>query len=231
MEEGRLATVWSSRKIKRLMYVTERRIRYAVGPRRSPTPPCTSSPGRCTSAPEPGFRCGQYMGNVRTTELDRDVEWPAGPRKLYYMVALISNVLGRTRRPGDRTPALAARIHRLIGERARREGERARAPAGRGAATGGPQSSSGPPVTLCETTARPARALSDAVRRPRPPRASRCGRPSRATASRRLRSIRPAISIPERVDQRGRLLVDRVVIASPAKVHFESGERPAPCGG
>ena len=115
MEEGRLVDLWSSREIKRLMYVTERRIRYASAPALADAAVYFKSGSLYQCAPEPGFRCGQYMGNVKNyMNSIAIVEWPAGPRKLYYMVALISNVL-RKNSAADHQ-ALAARIHRLIGD-------------------------------------------------------------------------------------------------------------------
>jgi hypothetical protein len=114
MEEGRLVDAWSSREIKRLMYVTERRIRFASAPALADAAVYFKSGSLYQCAPEPGFRCGQYMGNVKNyMNSIAIVEWPAGPRTLYYMVALISNVL-RKNSAADHQ-ALAARIHRLIG--------------------------------------------------------------------------------------------------------------------
>jgi hypothetical protein len=115
MEEGRLVDAWSSREIKRLMYITERRIRYASAPVLADAAVYFKSGSLYQCGPEPGFRCGQYMGNVKNyMNSIAIVEWPAGPRTLYYMVALVSNVL-RKNSAADHQ-ALAARIHRLIGD-------------------------------------------------------------------------------------------------------------------
>ena len=65
MEQGRLVDEWSSREIKRLMYVTERRIRYAVVARARDAAVYFKSGSLYECAPEPGFTCGQYMGNVK----------------------------------------------------------------------------------------------------------------------------------------------------------------------
>jgi Beta-lactamase enzyme family len=114
MEQGRLVDAWSSREIKRLMYITERRIRYASAPALADAAVYFKSGSLYQCAPEPGFRCGQYMGNVKNyMNSIAIVEWPARDRKLYYMVALISNVL-RKNSAADHQ-ALAASLHRLIG--------------------------------------------------------------------------------------------------------------------
>ena len=128
MEEGRLVDAWSSREIKRLMYVTEVRIRYASAPALAEAAVYFKSGSLYSCAPEPGFACRQYMGNVKNyMNSVAIIEWPAGERKLYYMVTLVSNVL-RKNSAADHQ-ALAGQIHRLVGG--------AHAPAGvtRGAAS------------------------------------------------------------------------------------------------
>ena len=113
MEEGRLVDAWSSREIKRLMYVTERRIRYATAPSLVDAAVYFKSGSLYECAPEPGFRCGQYMGNVKNyMNSIAIVEYPAGDRKLYYMVTLISNVLRKN--SAAEHQALAGRIQQLI---------------------------------------------------------------------------------------------------------------------
>jgi hypothetical protein len=113
MEQGRLVDPWSSREIKRMMYVTEQRIRYASAPALADAAVYFKSGSLYSCAPEPGFTCRQYAGNVRNyMNSIAIVEWPAGQRRLYYLVALVSNVL-RKNSAADHQ-ALAARIHRLI---------------------------------------------------------------------------------------------------------------------
>jgi hypothetical protein len=113
MEEGRLVDQWSSREIKRMMYVTERRIRYASAPALADAAVYFKSGSLYQCASEPGFACGQYQGNVKNyMNSIAIVEWPARDRKLYYMVALISNVL-RKNSAADHQ-ALAARIQQLV---------------------------------------------------------------------------------------------------------------------
>ena len=115
MEEGRLVDAWSSREIKRLMYVTERRIRYASAPALADAAVYFKSGSLYECAKEPGFTCGQYMGNVKNyMNSIAIVEYPAGDRKLYYMVTLISNVLRKN--SAAEHQALAGRLHQLIGQ-------------------------------------------------------------------------------------------------------------------
>ena len=113
MEEGRLVDEWSSREIKRLMYVTERRIRYASAPSLADAAVYFKSGSLFECTKEPGFQCGQYMGNVKNyMNSIAIIEYPAGDRKLHYMVTLISNVL-RKNSAADHQ-ALASRIQQMM---------------------------------------------------------------------------------------------------------------------
>jgi len=113
MEQGRLVDEWSSREIKRLMYVTERRIRYASAPTLADAAVFFKSGSLYECAPEPGFKCGQYMGNVKNyMNSVAIVEFPAGNRKIHYMVTLVSNVLRKN--SAAEHQALAARIQQLM---------------------------------------------------------------------------------------------------------------------
>ena len=113
MEQGRLVDEWSSREIKRLMYVTERRIRYASAPALADAAVFFKSGSLYECAPEPGFKCGQYMGNVKNyMNSIAIVEFPAGDRKIHYMVTLVSNVLRKN--SAAEHQALATRIQQLM---------------------------------------------------------------------------------------------------------------------
>jgi hypothetical protein len=113
MEEGRLVDEWSSREIKRLMYVTERRIRFASAPALADAAVYFKSGSLYECTKEPGFRCGQYMGNVKNyMNSIAIIEYPAGDRKVTYMVTLISNVL-RKNSAADHQ-ALATRLQQLV---------------------------------------------------------------------------------------------------------------------
>jgi hypothetical protein len=113
MEEGRLVDEWSSRQIKRLLYMTERRIRYASSPALADSAVYFKSGSLYDCEPEPGFKCGPYRGNVRNyMNSVVIVESPASGRKLHYAVTLISNVLRKNSAATHQ--ALATDIHRLV---------------------------------------------------------------------------------------------------------------------
>jgi hypothetical protein len=113
MEEGRLVDEWSSREIKRLMYVTERRIRFASAPALAGAAVYFKSGSLYECAKEAGFVCGQYMGNVKNyMNSIAIIEYPAGDRKIHYMVTLISNVLRKN--SAAEHQALAAKLQQLM---------------------------------------------------------------------------------------------------------------------
>ena len=115
MEQGRIVDEWSSREIKRLLYVTERRIRYASSPALADAAVYFKSGSLFECAKEPGFTCRPYAGNVKNyMNSTAIIESPAGERKLYYMVTLISNVLRKN--SAVEHQALATRLQQLIGE-------------------------------------------------------------------------------------------------------------------
>ena len=110
MEQGKLVDMWSSREIKRLMYVTERRIRYASSGvlRRSAVYFKSGSLYSCQE--EPGFTCGKYKGNKRNfMNSVAIVESPAGQNRLHYMVTVLSNVLRKNSAQDHRDLARAVR--------------------------------------------------------------------------------------------------------------------------
>ncbi len=113
MEQGRLVDEFSSREMKRLMYVTERRIRYASAPALRDSAVYFKSGSLYKCEPEPDFKCKKYHGNVRNfMNSVAIVESPAAARKLHYIVTLMSNVLRRNSAVDHQT--FAMRLHRLI---------------------------------------------------------------------------------------------------------------------
>jgi hypothetical protein len=91
LEQGRIADPWSSLEIKRLMYATERRIRYASAPELATSAVYYKSGSLYNCREEEGFQCGQYKGNVDNyMNSVAIVETPDGR---VYLVALMSNVL------------------------------------------------------------------------------------------------------------------------------------------
>jgi hypothetical protein len=116
LEEGRLVDEFSSREIKRLLYMTERRIRYASSPALADAAVYFKSGSLYSCKPEEGFICRKYHGNVKNyMNSVAIVESPAETRRLHYIVTLISNVLRKNSAVDHQT--LATRIHRLIEKR------------------------------------------------------------------------------------------------------------------
>ena len=94
MEQGRLVDEWSSLEIKRLLYVTERRIRYASSGVLRPSAVYFKSGSLYSCMPEEGFTCKKYHGNKRNyMNSVALIETPAGQDRLFYAVAVLSNVL------------------------------------------------------------------------------------------------------------------------------------------
>ncbi|MFT4560790.1 MAG: hypothetical protein ACI9BW_000525 [Gammaproteobacteria bacterium] len=113
MEQGQLVDEFSSREIKRLMYVTERRIRYASAPALRNSAVYFKSGSWYKCEPEPDFVCKKYHGNIHNfMNSVAIVESPSGERKLHYIVTLMSNVLRRNSAVDHQT--FAMRLHRLI---------------------------------------------------------------------------------------------------------------------
>jgi hypothetical protein len=113
MEQGKLVDIFSSREIKRLLYMTERRIRYASSPALYDSAVYFKSGSLYSCKEEPGFKCKKYHGNVKNyMNSVAIVETPAGLNRLHYMATLISNVLYKNSAVDHQT--LATYIHRLI---------------------------------------------------------------------------------------------------------------------
>jgi hypothetical protein len=116
MEKGELVDEWSSRALKRLLYMTERRIRYASSPALRDAALYFKSGSLYSCQPEEGFKCGKYKGNKRNymnsiAVVEADVD---GVR-LHYIVTLVSNVLRENSAVAHQT--LGTRIHQLIRQR------------------------------------------------------------------------------------------------------------------
>ena len=94
MEQGQLVDRFSSLEIKRLLYITERRIRYASSGSLRKSAVYFKSGSLYSCQPEPGFTCQKYHGNKRNFMNSLAiVESPAGQGRLYYMTTVLSNVL------------------------------------------------------------------------------------------------------------------------------------------
>ncbi len=117
LETGSLVDPWTSLELKKLMYMTQRRIRYASHPALNDSAVYFKSGSLYSCKPEPGFTCKKYRGNRRNILASvAIVESPAEPARgappLRYAVAVISNVLYDNAAVAHQT--LAMRIHRLL---------------------------------------------------------------------------------------------------------------------
>ena len=113
MEEGVLVDEWSSRQLKRLLYMTERRIRYASSPELKDAAVYFKSGSWYKCKEEEGFKCGSYRGNViNYMNSVAIVEQEVDGVKLQYMVIVISNVLRQNSAVEHQT--LGTEIHKMI---------------------------------------------------------------------------------------------------------------------
>ncbi|MDZ7737371.1 MAG: hypothetical protein U5P41_15760 [Gammaproteobacteria bacterium] len=113
IEAERFVDPWSSRETKRLLYMTERRIRYASHPALNNAAVYFKSGSYYSCEPEPDFLCRKYRGNrINRLASIAIIESPADSPALRYMVAVMSNVLYVNSAVAHQT--LAMRIHRLI---------------------------------------------------------------------------------------------------------------------
>jgi hypothetical protein len=113
MEEGKLVDEWSSRELKRLLYMTERRVRYASSPELNAAAVYFKSGSLYKCKPEKGFKCTQYLGNViNYMNSAAIVEQEIDGVKLQYMVVVISNVLRRN--SAEVHQNMGTEIHRLL---------------------------------------------------------------------------------------------------------------------
>jgi hypothetical protein len=113
LEQGKLVDAFSSREIKRLLYMTQRRIRYASAPALAAAAVYFKSGSLYKCKSEPGFECKKYHGNViNMLNSVAIIEAPAIDRQLFYMVVVMSNVLRKNSAVVHQT--LATRIHRML---------------------------------------------------------------------------------------------------------------------
>ncbi len=119
LEQGQVVDDFSSREIKRLLYMTQRRIRYASSPALKDAAVYFKSGSLYKCRPEAGFRCSKYRGNkLNLLNSVAIVESPAGRDPgLFYLVVVSSNILKRNAAVAHQT--LATRIQRLMQQRHR----------------------------------------------------------------------------------------------------------------
>jgi hypothetical protein len=115
MEQGKLVDRWSSEEMKRLLYLTDRRIRYASAPALKDSGVYFKSGSLYSCKEEVGFTCQKYHGNVRnymnsTAIVETKATETTGD--LHYIVVVLSNVLRENSAVAHQT--LATRIHRMM---------------------------------------------------------------------------------------------------------------------
>jgi hypothetical protein len=113
MEQGRLVDPFSSLELKRLLYLTEQRIRYASQPVLTDSALYFKSGSLYSCKPEAGYSCGKFLGN-RLNFMNSMVLVETSHRNppLRYAVAVLSNVLKKD--SAETHAQLALEIHRLI---------------------------------------------------------------------------------------------------------------------
>lgn len=110
MESGKVVDVESSLEMKRLMYMTDRRIRYATAPALASAAVYYKSGSLYKCKEEEGYECAKYKGNVDNyMNSVAIVEHTDGTK---YMAVLMSNVLKKN--SASDHAALAASIDKVV---------------------------------------------------------------------------------------------------------------------
>lgn len=112
IEQGRLVDAWSSLQMKKYMYLTKRRYRYAYAPELNNNAVFFKSGSLYSCQPEEGFVCGKYMGNHRNMMNSVAIVEGAQPEDPAYLVTLMSNVL-KVNSAWDHS-RIAAAVHETI---------------------------------------------------------------------------------------------------------------------
>lgn len=110
LEQGLVVDQASSLEIKRLLYMTDRRIRYASSPALSNAAVYFKSGSLYRCAPEEGYTCAKYQGNL--DNFMNSVAIIEHTDELVYMVCLMSNV--RKKNSASDHMALASSIDRIM---------------------------------------------------------------------------------------------------------------------
>jgi hypothetical protein len=110
LERGKIVDPESSLEIKRLMYSTDRRIRYASSKDLANAAVYFKSGSLYKCKPEEGYACGKYKGNVENY-MNSVIIVEHGD-SMVYMVALMSNVLRKN--SGTDHMIMASRIEKVL---------------------------------------------------------------------------------------------------------------------
>ncbi|MBK8699218.1 MAG: hypothetical protein IPN29_06595 [Saprospiraceae bacterium] len=113
LERGCIVDEESSLEMKRLFYMTDRRIRYAASPTLKDAAVYFKSGSLYQCRPEAGYYCAKYKGNFNNYM--NSVAIVEHPDKTIYMVALMSNV--RKRNSATDHMALASAIDKKVREK------------------------------------------------------------------------------------------------------------------
>ena len=113
MERGLAVDEASSLEMKKLLYMTDRRIRYASSPALKEAAVYFKSGSLYKCRPEEGYSCGKYRGNV--DNFMNSIAIVEHPDCTTYMVALMSNV--RKKNSASDHMALAAAIDKAVRKR------------------------------------------------------------------------------------------------------------------
>jgi hypothetical protein len=104
---------WSSLQMKRLLYMTERRIRYASSPELSEAAVYFKSGSLYKCKKEEGFKCTPYHGNVMNyMNSVAIIEQEIDGVQLHYIVIVISNILRQNSAVDHQK--MGTDIHRLM---------------------------------------------------------------------------------------------------------------------
>ena len=113
IEEGELVDPWSSLEMKKLLYLTDARVRYAASPALDDAAVYYKSGSLYGCKEEPGFVCEKYRGNrINYLNSVAIVETDDNNGDLRYAVVVLSNVLRKD--SSEQHQALAAKIDKLI---------------------------------------------------------------------------------------------------------------------
>jgi hypothetical protein len=113
MEQGKLVDSFSSLEIKKLIYLTDGRIRYAASPALDESAVYFKSGSLYSCKPEPGYQCGKYEGNKWNYLNSATIVETHDPNQpLHYIVVVLSNVLKKN--SAEEHESLATQIHRLM---------------------------------------------------------------------------------------------------------------------
>ena len=115
IEQGTLIDSFSSLELKKLLYMTEKRIRYASHPALKNAAVYFKSGSLYSCTPEPDFECGKYQGNKKNLLNSVAIIEQPGGELLHYLVVVTSNVLRVNSAVAHQT--LAMHIHRLLEKR------------------------------------------------------------------------------------------------------------------